>query len=101
MSERPNPANIVECNLWIMDHIEALERARDEKRIIAVEAAVALGYAPRYFRGRAWRVPGFGLNGTMHSLSAWREWLDRPETERRAEWDAMSLKERRKIRGVA
>lgn len=48
-----------------------------------------LGYNARYFHGHPWRIPGFGLQGMMHPLRDWREWTDRPEAERRSEWDAM------------
>lgn len=99
---RPDPAcDLVGSLRWIMDHVEALEQEKAERRVGASEAARQLGYGDSYFRGRPWRVPGFGLQGTMHSVAVWKAWIARPEVDRRAEWDAMSLKDRRRAQGVA
>lgn len=99
-TSRPRAEQIVEALDWIMDQIEMLVQEREEKRMNAAEAARALGYGPRYFHGHPWRIPSFGLNGFQHPLSTWREWNERPEIDRRAEWDAMSLKERSRARGI-
>ena len=96
----PEPTQVVESLGWIMDQLEELRKEREARRLNAGEAAEAMGYNQAYFRGKPWRVPDFGRNGNRHPLSAWRAWHDRPEAERRAEWDALSLAERRRIRGV-
>lgn len=98
---RPDPANIVAVNTWLMEKVEMLLREREERRVSATEAALFFGWSESYFRGRPWRIPHFGLRGTMHSISAWRAFLEIPEIDRRKEWDAMPLDERRKARGIA
>lgn len=98
MSGRPDPAaDLVGSLRWIMDRLDALEAREGERRLSASAAAVALGFGRNYLL-KPWRQPGFGANGTRHALSAWVAWLARPETERRAEWDAMSIKARRAVR---
>lgn len=97
----PDPYNQVEVNRWMIDHITALERERDERRINASAAARSMGYSGGYFRGRPWRVPYFGAKGMLWSLREWRVWNETPEALRRREWDAMPVKERAVIRGVA
>jgi hypothetical protein len=84
-----------------LDSIESSVRLYQERRVSAAEAARQLGFDKGFFHGRPWRIPGFCLNGHMHSLAAWREWLDQPEAERRAKWDSMPLEERRLARGIA
>lgn len=59
-----------------------------------------LGYDDRYFHNRPWRIPDFGINGYMHSLGDWRTWNARPEAERRTQWDALTMVERRSARGL-
>jgi len=86
---------------WVGDHIERIERERDEKRINATEAALELGFNSRFFHGRPWRWPQFGIGGPKYPLSEWRAWTARPEADRRAEWDAMNAIDRRRARGVA
>jgi len=99
---RPDPANLVQVNIWLMDHMEALERARDEKRYCAADAGRLLGIEPYHFHSRPWRVPTFGLKyDGLYPLTEWRAWLERPEAERRAEWDAMSPSARKKARGMS
>jgi len=98
---RPEPSDIVGSLAWIMDKIEAAERRDNERRLNAAEAARAMGHKPSYFHGQPWRVPGFGLSGTQHTFAAWCAWVERPEAERRAEWDAMSVKQRGLARGAA
>ncbi len=81
--------------------IAALRAEKDERRYCAAAAARKLGYGKNYFAGKPWRVPGFGRAGMSHSMRAWVAWLNRPEGERRAEWDAIPLRERGKLRGAA
>lgn len=101
MSSRPDPAtDLVGSLRWIMERLEALEDHKGEKLLSASAAAVNFGHGRNYLL-QPWRIPGFGLKGTRHTLSAWTAWLDRPEAERRAEWDAMSIKDRRAARGAA
>jgi hypothetical protein len=85
---------------YLLSEVAALRRERDEQRVNATEAARTLGFSESYIRGRPWRVPGFGLKGRLHSLRAWRAWLDIPEINRRSEWDSMPIAERRKARGL-
>ena len=99
---RPDPAvDLIGFMRWLGDRVEALEKADLSRRINATQAARELGFDERYFHGRPWRVTSFGLNGMLHPLSVWKEWTDRPEVDRRAEWDAMTAVERRHARGVA
>lgn len=99
---RPDPAVDLIGFLRVMgEQIDSLLEREAERRVTAAEAARTLGYGPRHFDGKPWRIPGFGAFGTMHALSAWKDWLARPETERRAEWDAMPATQRRKVRGAA
>jgi hypothetical protein len=83
-----------------MDHIEALERERGERRMNASEAARALGYDDRYFHGkRPIRYPQFTLG--LYPLRDWKAWnLGKTEAERQAEWDEMPLKERKRRLGI-
>jgi hypothetical protein len=102
VSPRPDPAvDLVGALRWIMDKIEENERREDGRRVSARAAALALGFPAGYCHGKPWRVPRFGLEGTRHALSVWREWLSIPEAKRRSDWDAKPITERRKIRGVA
>lgn len=99
---RPDPAqDLIGALRYVMDALDDIRRERDERRIGPTAAAKTLGYCESYFRGKPWRVPNFGLQGLMHGLSAWETWNARPEIERRAEWDAMDMKTRRKAQGVA
>jgi hypothetical protein len=84
-----------------MDRLETIERMRDEKRVNALEAARTLGYPERYFHGKPWRMPNFSQSGSLHALSVWREWMQRPEVDRRSEWEALPLNARRRARGLA
>ncbi len=97
----PDPFNQVEVNRWMIAHIAALEQEREGRRINATQAALELGYSESFFRGHPWRIPGFGITGTLHSLAAWRSWNERPEIDRKLEWDNMPLDQRRKARGIA
>lgn len=96
----PDPFNQTEVNTWLVAQIRALRDAREEQRLSATEAALKLGYSASYFRGRPWRIPAFGLKGHRHSLSTWRAWNDKPEIERRIQWDNLPLDKRRKARGL-
>jgi hypothetical protein len=80
-----------------------LLREREAERIGPTEAARRLGYGRGYISPTAtpWRVPDFGARGTMLPLEEWRSWNETPEAPRRAKWDAMSLKERRELLGIA
>ena len=99
---RPDPGvDLMGFLRWLGDRVEALEKKDGSRRLNATEAARALGFHERFIHGRPWRVPGFGLHGTLHPLSIWRDWLNRPEADRRAEWDAMTTVDRRKARGLA
>lgn len=97
----PDPFNQVEVNRWMIEQIVALDRGHAEKRVNASEAARALGYNQKFFHGKPWRIPGFGLSGFQHSISEWKSWNERPEAERRSEWESMSLRSRRNARGIA
>ena len=81
--------------------VKALLAERSERRISARAAALLMGYDADYFYGHPWRIPGYGLKGTRHTVGAWRAFLDRPEAERRAEWEAIPVKERALARGLA
>lgn len=96
----PEPTDIVGSLAWIMDQIEDLKAIRGAERVNLAEAERRMGYRRGYL-SKPWRVPGFGLNGTQHTFEAWCAWVARPEAERRAEWDAMSVPDRRKARGAA
>lgn len=99
---RPDPAlDLIGYLRWLGDRIEALDGERRSEKISARKAAEQLGYHPRFFHGRPWRIPGFGLDGTIHSLADWEAWAARPEVERRSEWERMPLKEKNKARGAA
>ena len=108
-ADRPDPAtDLVGALRWIMDSFEklnadivAIHAGQDERRVNATDAAKALGFPPKYFHNTPWRVPGFGAEGRYYTLATWRAWVARPEADRRAEWDAMSLPVRQKVRGVA
>lgn len=101
-ASRPDPENnLIAALRWIMDGIDEIRHEREERRISATEAAKTLGYSESYLRGHAWRIPDFGRTGTMHSLVIWKAWMAKPETERRATWDNMPIKERRKILGLS
>jgi len=96
---RPDPAtDLVGALRYVMDGLDDLKRDRAARKHNASEAARELGYNARYFHGRPWRIPSFGLHGLMHPLSVWKAWDERPEAERRAEWDAMPVAERTKAR---
>jgi len=100
LAERPDPANIVQSMAYIMDRLERLEalaEVKTEKLLTMSDAARELGYSAGYFHGRPWRVPEF-RTGRWHTLEAYKAWLERPETERRAEWDLLDPAERRKRR---
>lgn len=97
----PAPTDIVGSLAWIMEEITALRRERQERRVSAAEAAESLGYGREYFHGKPWRIPGFARNGTYLSLAEYQAWDARPEAERRAEWDAMPLHERARLRGTS
>lgn len=85
---------------YLLSEVAALRKEREEQRVSATTAAVSFGFSEGYIRGKPWRVPGFGLKGRLHSLRAWREWLDIPEIDRRNEWDSMPIADRRKARGL-
>jgi len=97
-STRPDPAaDLVGYLRWLGDKLESMEAANNGRRVSASEAARVMGYSPSYFRGKPWRIPGFGASGTMHSMAEWKTWLARPEADRRSEWDSFGVKERRKL----
>jgi len=97
---RPDPAlDLVGSLRWIMDRLEVQEHERGERRVSARRAALLMGFSDNYLH-QPWRIPGFGAAGTRHSLSDWKEWLARPEAERRAEWDTMPVGQRRRARGA-
>ena len=85
----------------LIAEVEQIKARQDETRLSARAAAARLGYSDSYFRGHPWRIPFFGASGTLHAFSVWKDWLATPDHERRAQWDAMSAKERRAMRGVA
>jgi hypothetical protein len=97
---RPDPANIVASNVYIMDLLEKLLAEKYGELLNAEEAAAALGHAGSYFWGKRWRWPNFGRAGRKHSFADWVQWNERSEAERREEWDAMPVRERRKILGL-
>jgi hypothetical protein len=99
---RPDPAtDLIGYLRWLGDQLEALQAERMSEKLSAQQAATLMGYHPRFFHGRPWRIPGFGMSGTLHSLAEWKAWTDRPEVERRSEWEKMPLKEKNKARGAA
>lgn len=100
---RPDPGkDLIGYLNWLGDRVEALEAERAERRVSASAAARALGYSEDFLHGKPWRVPGFGVEGTLHTLSAWRRWLsERTDAERRAAWDALPASERARLRGAA
>lgn len=100
---RPDPRKDLMGYLdWLGDRIEVLEHDREEKRLSATAAARVLGFSHDYFHGKPWRVPGFGAQWTRHTLAAWKAWLsERTDAERRAAWDAIPVRERARLRGVA
>jgi hypothetical protein len=102
MSERPDPANIVAVNIWLMDHVEALERGRDEEKINASQAARRMGFKVGHFSATKypWRIPGFGADGNFHTVATWKSWNAKGERALHDEWDAMSLSARRKLLGI-
>ena len=99
---RPDPAlDYLGALRWIMDHIEAIERDRDEERVGMTEAARRLGYKQHYAYGKAWMVPFYGLKGSRHTLRVWRQWWEQPESDLRAGWDALGVKDQARARGIA
>lgn len=98
---RPDPAaNLIESLRWIMDGIDEIRHERAERRISATEAAKLLGHSESYIRGHPWRIPDFGRAGTLHSFASWKAWMSIPEAQRRSDWDAIPVKERREILGL-
>ena len=78
-----------------------IQQVREKgRRMNATQACIALGLPRGYLHSRPWRVPGFGAGGLPPTLQEWETWLSRSESERRQEWDAMSVARRRKIRGI-
>jgi hypothetical protein len=100
MDAHPNPSDIVGSLEWIMDRLAFLFDAQGTQRLNASQACAELGYPRGYLHSRPWRIPGFGANGLPPTRRDWETWLARPEIERRAEWDAMPVAQRRKIRGM-
>lgn len=99
MTERPDPANIVASNAYIMDMLEKLARGKEERRINAMEAAEAMGFNPRYFHGHPWRLPNFTPG--LYPLSVWKAWIEgKTDSERRREWDLLPARERARLRGA-
>lgn len=99
---RPDSTDIVGTLAYLADAIDEIKRGRDEERFSQTDAARRLGLNQSHCWGKPWRVPTFGLEyDGMYPLSQWRAWLERPEAERRAEWDAMPLKDRSAARGLA
>jgi len=99
---RPDPANIVASNAYIMDLLERLLQERGEKRICAAEAARAIGLSRNVYAGHPWRIPNFAPRGAMFPLSVWRAWYEeKPDHARRQEWDILPLKEKQRLRGIA
>ncbi len=52
-----------------------------------------------------WKLPNWGRSDFGMSPKRWRRetyiaWMETPEDERRAKWDAMGIQERRKARGL-
>lgn len=72
--------------------------SRSERKLSTSAMSRELGYSADYLR-RPWRQPGFGAAGTMYTRREWEAWLERPEAERRAEWDRMSASDRARARG--
>lgn len=106
LGPHPNPReNPLAFYEWLGDAAEAIlgyiQQQHSGRRVSASEAARELGYNPRFFHGRPWRIPGYGLKGTMHTLAEWEDWIARPEAERRSEWETMPLNQKRNARGVA
>jgi hypothetical protein len=100
---RPDPARTADALAYLMDAVDALRRERDERRVDASEASRLLGYKDqRYLARYPWRVPDFGARGTLLPLADWKAWNeDGPDSLRRAAWDKISLKERRRLLGKA
>lgn len=98
----PNPKiNFVGAFEWLILHIAAIECTRAAEKISASEYARRAGYKRGFFtRATPWCIPGFGLDGMMHSEETWRTWNARPEVDRRSEWDAMRGIQRRKALGL-
>jgi len=102
MTARPAPTDIVGTLAYLADRIDELAAERGAIRYCAAHAAEKLGYQPCHFYGKPWRIPTFGLEfDREYTLDEWRDWLKRPEAERRAEWDAMPVRDRRLARGAA
>ena len=94
----PDPADdLVGYLRWLGDMVVSIKEGYKARRVTATEAARTNGYPDTYFRGKPWRIPGFGASGTRHSMADWDAWLARPESERRSEWDSLGVKERRKL----
>ena len=98
---RPAPTDLLGLLNYVADGLDEIRATQGERRVSARAAAEALGYSASYLHGKPWRIPDFGRSGTLHALSAWRAWLDRPEVDRRREWDLMPAAARRKARGIA
>lgn len=98
---RPDPRSDLMGYLdWLGDRIETALSLRDAAALLPGQAEKALARskgslcAARY----PWRIPEHGAKGPRHSLATWRAWLETPERERRAEWDALTRKQRRTIK---
>ncbi len=99
---RPEPTDIVGTLAYLADQIDAIRHEQDETRYAQTDAARRLGLNQSHCWGKPWRIPTFGLEyDGMYPLTQWRAWLERPEAERRAEWDALPLKDRSAARGLA
>jgi len=102
MSDNPRPdpaADLVGALRWTMEALEQLLE-RDGSRLLSpTEAERELGYKRGYLQ-KPWRMPGLGLKGRRHALRMWDAWMtDLTEGERRAEWEALPLGQRRRARG--
>jgi len=63
-----------------------------------------LGVSPQSFYGKPWNLPNFGSPDIGHNPRHWlistvNAWYSRPESERRAAWEAMTDDE--KIKAMA
>lgn len=100
---RPDPARIADALAYLMDAVDDLRRGRDAERVGPTVAERTLGYSKGYLSPTAHpeRTPYLGARGTLWPVRTWRAWNEVPEGARLRQWDALTLKKRRLIKGVA
>lgn len=106
---RENPLVVADLTLKLVmelkSEISDLRRMVGEEKITVSDIARRRGCSPAKLCKRTYLLPNFGVPdvGKYFYLSSEISYENRhiSDAERLAEWEALSLEERRKIRGVA